>query len=238
MLTRYTALIASLAGLFGCGPISYEDAPAGKFTGELVVLWLDDGDDDFGSGRFVYVPRPDAPLRFERAARSDYPIIQPEVMYTDGGTIPRFGQAFKGFNPWGYAPAYMVHDWLFVAQRCIADPNGTPSEGELRMEGMEFLESARIMAEAIKTLTRQGMVARQDVAERVIPSVVAGPFSRRLWRDGQTCASQRLSPEHETRVLAAFPGEDILINGRRKSISLRGARDVRPGRIVNALSFD
>lgn len=36
-------------------------------------------------------------------------------MFTDGGSIPvQFG--LKNYSPWGYGPAFIVHDWLLHMQ--------------------------------------------------------------------------------------------------------------------------
>ena len=83
---------------------------------------------DAGSGRFVYVPSPGRPLTFHRRSHdATVRTIVPEMMYTDGGSIPRQAQLFRGFSPWGFAPAYMVHDWIFVARHCLTDGTPTPA---------------------------------------------------------------------------------------------------------------
>jgi len=39
-------------------------------------------------------------------------------MYTDGGSIPRAFWVFRNYSPWGYGPAFIIHDWLFHMQNC------------------------------------------------------------------------------------------------------------------------
>jgi hypothetical protein len=64
------------------------------------MVWIGKGggsDDD----RFLYVPDPDDPLTFKRSdAKAPGAVIRPGVMYTDGGSIPKIAQAFRGFSPW------------------------------------------------------------------------------------------------------------------------------------------
>ncbi len=63
------------------------------------------------------------PLRFSGVPTRKAPaqLIRPGLMYTDGGSIPKIAQVFKGLSPWGYAPAYMIYDWVFTARHCIVD---------------------------------------------------------------------------------------------------------------------
>lgn len=112
--------------LAACGTVDFENtSDRGEFHGSLFVMWVGENETSEGDGRFVFVPSRFDLLRFVRDTEANpnatVRIIQPEIMYTDGGSIPRVVQPFRGFSPWGYAPAYMVHDWLFVARRCITD---------------------------------------------------------------------------------------------------------------------
>jgi len=151
------------------------------------------------------VPNPRDPLRFTRAeGQGSVRVLAPEMMYTDGGSTPRAAQLLNGLNPWGYAPAYMVHDWLFVARHCLTD--GTPTPSERTVADMEFRESAEIIAEAIKTLVAAGRVREADVAPRVISGAVAGPISYRRWTVEGACAGDRVTPEHRAAALSGIPG--------------------------------
>jgi hypothetical protein len=51
-------------------------------------------------------------------------------MYTDGGSIPQPLRAIKVYSPWGYAPAFLVHDWLFAIKQCKR-----PGYEKLTLEG-------------------------------------------------------------------------------------------------------
>ena len=80
----------------------------GQFSGKLDVRWIE-------NDRFLFLSRTEEPFVFKRP---DGQIIRPGPMYTDGGSIPRLLWGIKGYSPWGYAPAYIVHDWLFEAKHC------------------------------------------------------------------------------------------------------------------------
>jgi hypothetical protein len=196
------AAAASTALLYGCVSVDYDNAQVGAFSGSLLVMWLHEGGSS-GDGEFLYVPSPQAPLTFVReTAPGVRQTIRPEMMYTDGGSIPSIGKVFKGFSPWGYAPAYMVHDWLFVARHCNRD--GTPTPEEARVADMTFEESAQIMAESIKTLVSAGRVAPNDVAAHVIPGAVGGPVARAAWNRDGACAPNRVSGEDRRAAEAAI----------------------------------
>lgn len=80
-------------------------------NGVLLIQWFDER-------RFIYVVDSKNPLRFRTRDGRE---IAPGPMYTDGGSIPRLFWSFRGFSPWGYAPAYVMHDWLFHQHRCKRD---------------------------------------------------------------------------------------------------------------------
>ena len=204
---RKLAPLFTCASLVGCGTINYDSvADTGRFDGRLFVMWVGEGSAYSGDGRFVFIPNPDEPLTFTRRdklGRVIVPPIRPEMMYTDGGSIPRLATVFKGLSPWGYAPAYMVHDWLFIANHCNVD--GTPTEEEKRVSDLKFSDSALIMAEAIKALQVSGQVQKNDVAGLAVSSAVSGPISRSLWNREGACESHRVATEHRVAALSAFP---------------------------------
>ena len=199
---RVFSLVAAGLMAASCTSIDYDGLPEGEFRGSLFVMWIGEGGRR-GDGAFVFVPNPRDPLTFIRGEDGPYREIQPEMMYTDGGSIPKAAQWFNGFSPWGYAPAYMVHDWLFIAARCNLD--GEATEEEKKFIGMEFRESAVIMAETIKTLIASGRVSGNDVAPSVISSTVAGPVSRELWRKEGACAAERVSDADRAAAEAGLP---------------------------------
>lgn len=186
--------IACFVFLSGCAVVDYENAAPGQFKGSLVVLWVDGnrnaGD---GDGLFIYVPFGDDALTFVRNdASSPSPgseTLRPEAFYTDGGSVPRGLQFIPGFNAWGYGPAYIIHDWLFRARRCLNDNQGTP---EMRkISSVTFDESAKILAETIRTLKGD------QVSGSLIPRATAGPISYRQWKKTGSCKGEHISKEHQ-----------------------------------------
>lgn len=112
-IARMAALGLALSG---CATVDYLHTPAGQFKGTVFVMWVGEGNGS-GDGNFLFVPDPRDPLIFTRAdPQSLGGVIQPGLMYTDGGSIPKIAQVFNGFSPWGYAPGYMIQDWLFVGR--------------------------------------------------------------------------------------------------------------------------
>lgn len=203
---RVLALLA-LVGLTACGAEIYDTARPGEFKGSLLVMWVGPGDPGSGDGNFVYVPDPTSgqALTFERGVATsgssvNIRTISPDWMYTDGGSIPRGFQPFRGLNPWGYAPAYMVHDWLFAARKCLRDDSVTPTPAERKVAGVTFRETYEIMAEAIKTLERTHKVSGSDVQPGAITWAVSTGISRRIWDQRDAC--RRLTPEHVRQVRA------------------------------------
>ncbi len=122
----------------------YERLGVGSFSGRLVVEW---NGFDFENDRptFIFKPDPTAPFRYTASSGR---VFEPRLMDTDGGTIPLVLHGIKKFAPWGYAPAYVIHDWLFVAHKCDVMPDNEVS----------FAQSADILGEAIKTLMVVGHI--------------------------------------------------------------------------------
>ncbi|NOT70329.1 MAG: DUF1353 domain-containing protein [Hyphomicrobium sp.] len=110
----------------------YDQTEAGQLKGRLVVEWID-------QDKFVFTPDPANPLRYTRK-NSD--VIEPQRMVTDGGTIPPPLRAVKSYSPWGYAPAFIIHDWLFAMKHCKVPG----------FEAYDVDKAATVMAEVLKTL--------------------------------------------------------------------------------------
>ena len=144
--------LALAAALSACGQVDYQNVDAGTFSGNLLVMWLGEGSSSAGDGKFLFVPNTNDPLTFTWTdGKGRERSIRPQMMYTDGGSIPRIGQVFNGFGPWGYAPAYMVHDWLYVARHCNVDQTPTPAEATVAdiafdedVQGVALYRSQRI----------------------------------------------------------------------------------------------
>lgn len=165
--------IATVA-LCGCGSQSYRDTQAGKFSGDLDVRWV-------RNDQFLFVPSAAKPFTF---VRTNGRHIAPGPMYTDGGSIPRFLWGASGLSPWGYAPAYMVHDWLFEAKHC-----GYPADGNFTFE-----ETAVVMAEGLKAIMDADAAVRDDFVFGAIVAGVRTPIARKIWDEG-ACKAPRAPME-------------------------------------------
>jgi hypothetical protein len=221
----------------GCATIDYSSLPPGTFEGDLVVMWVGEGG-SAGDGKFLFVPDPQRPLIFHRqGGRRPGATIAPGTMYTDGGSIPKIGQLFNGFSPWGYAPAYMIHDWMFVARHCIVDGQDSPKYNDVR--DVDFDTSADILGEAIRGLVASGRVKKNDLAGSVITSAVHGSIAKNLWDKRGACDDEKVSMKDLAAVAAAFPPEAArsLANAARVSPEALAAAKARPARPVARMSF-
>lgn len=235
MIVRPLLALACLA-LSACTSKIYDDAEPGKFSGTILVMWVEPGPQDEGDGKFVYVPGQkeagDA-LVFDRGDQKDpaqvhIDPVEPQWMYTDGGSIPRILQPVKGLNPWGYAPAYMVHDWLFLARNCIRANDARPEE--LKVEKVTFRESYAIMAEMLKTLEMTHRLSKSDLQPRGITWAVSSGISRNRW-EGENCP--RISDHHMKQIRARLR---IGPEGRQKTVVIDGEKVV-PAAVVQEVEF-
>jgi hypothetical protein len=169
-----------------------------------------------GVDKFVYVPGSKSNnFGFETAHTGR--IIEPGLMYTDGGSIPRIAQIFKPFSPWGYGPAYIVHDWVFYGHYCeldanitdrhyedarrFADVNGDRSRlGTPYEHPVSFHESAQVLAEVIKTMEDQQQIGLQKIPAQFITSAVDSTFASALWESRGQCERLRVTPRHIAMV--------------------------------------
>jgi len=110
----------------------YDQTDTGELKGRLVVEWVD-------QDKFIFLPDQQNPLKFTRKNKD---VIEPQRMFTDGGSIPAPLRAIKSYSPWGYAPAFIVHDWLFVMKHCKVPG----------YEKYDLEKAATIMSEVMKTV--------------------------------------------------------------------------------------
>lgn len=225
-------LCAGLA-LGGCAAgINYPQLTAGRFSGYVVVIWLDEGGRDRG-GRFLFVPDPDEPLTFTRAnPNAPGAVVRPSMMYTDGGSIPKLAQAFNGFSPWGYAPAYMIHDWLFVAKHCLTDGRTEPRYQ--RLQAVTFEDSAAIIGEAIKALVESKHVKQDDTAASLITAAVGTNYAKDLWKRPGACTDETVTASDEALANKIVPGSSSV----RSRLSFRtNDPSLRKARIISRVGF-
>lgn len=136
------SLVTALAGLcmISCGPQRFfQEVKTGKIESAPIVKWT-------GPDRFVLVYNKDAPFKFRRFNGE---VIQPEPIKTDGGSIPPQFWDIRGMTPWTYAPGYLVHDWLYEANRRGQIPGGRSASGTPLHYDKELCDL--ILAEVIKT---------------------------------------------------------------------------------------
>lgn len=119
----------------GCAQAFYQKTLPGKFFGRLNVEWIT-------PNLFVCRPDPTEPLTF---TTDDGSVTRPQLMYTDGGSIPRLFWSKPNMGPWDFAPGFIVHDWLFLQHRCKAGD----------WHNYSFERSADILAQALKTKMAQ-----------------------------------------------------------------------------------
>ncbi|MBL9072387.1 DUF1353 domain-containing protein [Tabrizicola sp.] len=231
---RSLALSALAAMACGCANVNYETTRAGTFTGEVAVVWLR-GTDKEGDGTFVYVPTEAKPLTFTRPDKTT--VIQPTMIYTDGGSVPSLARAFRGLTPWNYGPAYIVHDWLFRAKQCWEDGKKRPKYAVVA--DMSFAESAMIIAESIHALHDSKRVRNDDISGAVVTAAVTSPISYRRWTQKGAC--EEVSDAHRRMALEAV-GRDPELGSRSKVRTLRGREDGPPeptqAVVVAITSFD
>ncbi|MCB1519186.1 MAG: DUF1353 domain-containing protein [Hyphomicrobiaceae bacterium] len=185
--TATLGLTGCLDQLFGW---QYDQTKTGELKGTLQIRWL-------SQDKFLFVPDAADPLVFKRA---DGTVIQPQSMYTDGGTIPSALRAIKAYSPWGYAPAFIIHDWLFVMKQC-------------KLQGHEAYDldtAAMIMAEAMKTLMEKpDFGGPNKLVHYSMYEAVRTSTARDYWENGVCnpagAAMSRVPEKSATRSLEAAP---------------------------------
>jgi hypothetical protein len=175
-------LIVLMGVLPSCSSYQYQRFEEGAFEGTLMLKWI-------RPNRFIYEPDPDNPLTFTRANGQT---ITPGRMPTDGGSIPRILWSLPPYSPWGYAPGYIIHDWMFEAHRC----------GD---ETFTFEESALVLGDAIKTLMENGCAPKNKFGAYSIFQAVSSPFAKSAWDSG-SCQIDSLSMAdiEEAEVIAVI----------------------------------
>ena len=180
---RYLAPVLLVAAtLGGCATwINYGD---GDLQGRTVVQWARED-------RFIYL-KTSNPLSFKPSFLNT-PVV-PETMYTDGGSIPRIFWSIPGLSPWGFGPAYVIHDWLFEVHRC-----NRPAPPEVK--AITFEQSAQILAEVGKSLVEAGLIENNKLDE--IVWAIQTRYARDIWDRPPTpaeCAVPVVAPRARARL--------------------------------------
>lgn len=147
----------------GCATIHFERTQPGTLKGKLIVQWID-------PDKFVFIPDKDNPLTFRRHNGDQ---ITPSPMYTDGGSIPRPLWAFRGYSPWGYAPAFIVHDWIFNMHHCQL-----PGHEKYSVD-----DAAWIMSEIMRTMMQN--YGNDKFTLYTMFEAVNSPIAAKLWEEGK-----------------------------------------------------
>jgi len=161
---RFMTIIFCSIAIAGCATQLYRKTEEGKFSGALDVRWIKN---DY----FLFLPNKDDSFTFTRPNGQR---IRPGRMYTDGGSIPRFLWGVKGYSPWGYAPAYIVHDWMFEAQHCGYEPDNKHN----------FKDSVDVMAESLKSVMERDSEVRNYFIFDSVVLAIDSSISKRLWEKG------------------------------------------------------
>lgn len=216
--------------LGACAVFTYEGTAPGKLKGQLLVIWV-------GEDKFVYWPKTKDPLRFELGsalrAKLGIDTVRPGLMYTDGGSIPRPLRAFDGFSPWGYGPAYIMHDWIFAAHHCLVqgrpDPQDLTEYGKVAKFGFE--DSAELLAEVMKTLMVDNRVRTNAGVFNAISFGVDSVVAKNLWdaTDPQSC--EPVSAKHIADI------EQTLRKGALKSFVVGSGAPKKPPLIVYTQTY-
>lgn len=209
-----------------CGNVDPAQVARGEFDGDVTLVWVHGNDtSNIGDGLFIYLPIPGRKLEFSRGQSvwlsegSNH--IVPPAFYTDGGSVPRILQASNGFNAWAYGPAYVIHDWVFVARKCLTDIEDEVVEiadkallKEIKkIENMSFQESAYLMAETIETVVGDRLA--ETNRSKLIAQATAGPISHALWREKGACEKSIVSQDMVDQLLAERLRADV--ENRQKS---------------------
>src|SRR5262245_5953026 len=139
---------------------SIDAYPTGKFEnlGNIRLRWV-------RPDWFEFIPRQSSPLRF---VRSNGQVFEPRRMFTDGGSIPRIFCWGSDLDPWGFAPAFLLHDFEFDLHHC-------------GRSNKSFEEVRDMMMEAVRTLMESGICPRSSIVFGMIHFGIDSVVARRLW---------------------------------------------------------
>ncbi|MCK9621346.1 MAG: DUF1353 domain-containing protein [Methylobacter sp.] len=164
LIERVVILFCLLSSAFATAK-DYDEFQLGKLEGKLIVQWI-------GPDQFLFIPDRQKPLKFTRSNGS---VIQPGRMLTDGGSIPRPIWILRNYSPWGYAPAFIVHDWLFDMKHCKLPG----------YEAFSHRDAADVMAEVMKSMMETKLVAVDKATLFSMHLAVSSPIAERLWKEGK-----------------------------------------------------
>jgi hypothetical protein len=204
--------------LGACAVFTYDGTLPGRLKGQLLVIWV-------GEDRFVYWPTTKDPLTFTLGPALQKKLgidtIRPGLMYTDGGSIPRALRAFDGFSPWGYGPAYIMHDWIFAAHHCLVQDRPDPKEAVEyeKVKRFTFDDSAELLAEVMKTLMVDQKVRTKPEVFNAISFGVDSVVAKNLWDSTDPNSCDPVSPEDISdieRMLSSGGSKPFIASNRSR----------------------
>ncbi|MBU2533166.1 MAG: DUF1353 domain-containing protein [Alphaproteobacteria bacterium] len=217
-----TGILLALPALYmpGCSEINYDKTPQGKLGGKLILEWID-------QDKFRFISDPEKPLQFVRANNE---VIKPGPMFTDGGSIPGPLRAIKSFSPWGYAPAFIIHDWLFVMKQCKL----------AGYEKWDHLKAAEVFSEVMKTVMENPKFGGPNkLVHYSMYEAVRSSVAQKYWDEGK-CETPTGTPRYLPQAIAK--AQDALEStiGRTRSLSpapaLPNATNI-PARIRTVIEY-
>jgi Protein of unknown function (DUF1353) len=170
--------LAAAVMLGGCvGLVDRQPALSGGIlTGELALAW------DNGL-QFVAYPVEGNELAYAlpkgHRLAAILGKIKPELMYTDGGSIPRAFWSFDGLSPWEYGPAFIIHDWMFNQHYCKKDAYPVTLA-----EANDILLDAMILLDAQVTARHRKPAHNTAEVRQLIDGAVTN-FSAAAWNNGK-----------------------------------------------------
>jgi Protein of unknown function (DUF1353) len=162
--TLVTLALLSACGTVAADSFSYSKVKPGKLAGKLIVQWIE-------PDRFIFEPDPKTPLTFTRHNGQS---ITPGRMITDGGSVPRPIWVLRNYSPWGFAPAFIVHDWLFEVKQCKRTGH----------ELFNLENSADVMAEVMKTMIESKKIDAGPLTVAAMHEAVLSKPAREAWERG------------------------------------------------------
>jgi len=195
-MIRVLVLIATLtATLTSCSSRQfYDKVSTGKIIGQPYVMWQE-------PNQFELDNQVNKLFAFQRFNGE---IICPHPIKTDGGSIPRTLWNRKGFSPWTYAPGYLIHDWLYEANRRKVSA-GISRDGKPLYYDKE--KADWILAEVIKTQMEGKQKSYKDPSPARLLTIhwAVKRFGMRAWNGQPTLVEDSLLTPVLTTAISNLP---------------------------------
>lgn len=191
MIRQFLCTVVVLSTLSACSSQKfYNKVQAGTIIGNPYVKWEE-------PNKFELENHLVRPFAFRR---HNGELITPRPIKTDGGSVPRALWNRKGFSPWTYAPGYLIHDWLYEANR-----RRVPGGNSLKKEALYYdkEKSDWILAEVIKTQMESDKKAYKDPSPARLAAIywAVKRFGDKAWNGKPTpVAESPLTPFFNTAI--------------------------------------